>query len=164
MNDFELRVQRLERGMRRWKVVAIASGLGFIGLAVLAAAPADVPAVLRCHCLEVVNEKGAVIARLEDLPKPRGGDGGWFTCFGNDGQPKLQMGARVGGDAELRVMSGNQNTDSYVTIGASPEGGGQITLNGPNQAPYVKLAAPPGQAGLVSVSSKTGKEMWHSGS
>lgn len=164
MNDLELRLERLECGMRRWKLIAITSSLGFISVGLLAASPAEVPAVLRCRMLEVVNDKGAVIARLEDLSKPRGGDGGWFTCYGNDGQPKLQVGARVGGDAELRVMSGTESTDSYVTIGASPEGGGQITLNGPNQAPYVKLAAPPGQAGVVSVSTKTGKEIWHAGS
>ena len=32
------------------------------------------------------------------------------------------MGARVGGDAELRVMSGTENTDSYVTVGTAPKG------------------------------------------
>lgn len=164
MIDMEMRLQTLECRMRRWKLVSVALGLGLISVAVLAAAPGETPEVLRCRRLEVVNDKGAVIARIEDLAKPRGGDGGWFTCYGDDGNLKLQMGARVGGDAELRVMSGTENSDSYVTIGASPEGGGQITLNGPNQAPYVKLAAPPGQAGIVSVSGKTGKETWHAGS
>jgi len=163
MTDIETRLQTLEHGLRQWKRISIALTLAMIGFAAVAAAPGDVPDVLRCRSLEVVNAKGAVVARLENLPKPLGGDGGWFTCYSNDGKLKLRMGAEVGGDAQLSVMSGTDNTDSYVTVNASPEGGGQITLNGPNQAPYVKLAAPPGQAGKISVSTKTGKAMWHAG-
>jgi hypothetical protein len=164
MVDIEARLQTLERGLQRWKRISIALVIGLIGLAILAAAPADVPDVVRCRSLEVVNAKGTIVARLEDLPKPLGGDGGWFTCYSNDGKLKLRMGAEVGGDADLTVMSGTDAVDSYVTVNASPEGGGQITLNGPNQAPYVKLAARPGQAGKISISTKTGKDLWHAGS
>jgi len=163
MNNIEQRLQNIERGLRKWKRISIGLALGLLGLIALAAAPGDVPDVLRCRSLEVVNAKGTVVARLEDLPKPLGGDGGWFTCYANDGKLKLRMGAEVGGDAELSVLSGPDSTDSYVTVNASPEGGGQITLNGPNQAPYVKLAAPPGQPGNISISTKTGKAMWHAG-
>jgi hypothetical protein len=163
MVDIETRLQTLERGLQRWKRLSVALAIGLIGLAILAAASADVPDVLRCRSLEVVNAKGAVVARLEDLPKPLGGDGGWFTCYSHDGKLKLRMGAEVGGDSQLTVTSGDTSAYSFVTINASPEGGGQITLNGANQAPYVKLAAPPGQAGKISISTKTGKDLWHAG-
>jgi hypothetical protein len=163
MLDVEMRLEKLERGMQRWRLVAIALAIGLIGFTFLGAAPGDVADVLRCRQLEVINAKGAVVARLENLPKPLGGDGGWLTCFSTDGKPKLRMGAQVGGDAQFNVMSGAEASDSCVTISASPEGGGQITLNGPNQAPYVLLAAPPGQAGKITVSTKTGKTMWHAG-
>lgn len=163
MQDIEVRLQTLERGLRRWKLVSVALALGLIGLAVVAAGPGDVQELVRCRRFEVVNDKGTVIARIENLPRPRGGDGGWFTCYGNDGSLKLRMGAQVGGDAQLSVMSGTENTDSFVTVNTSPEGGGQITLNGPNQAPYVRLAAPPGQPGAISISNPTGKPLWHAG-
>ena len=164
MVDVEIRLQMLERGLRRWKRVSVVLAFGVVGLLVLAAAPGEGPAVLRCRVLEVVNDKGNVVTRIENRPKPRGGDGGWVSCYSNDGKLKLQMGALVGGDAQLRIMSGDENTDSYVTVGASPEGGGQITLDGPNQAPDVRIAAAPGQAGTISISDKAGKALWHAGS
>jgi hypothetical protein len=131
-----------------------------IGLIAMAATPAAPPDVLRCQRLDVVNPAGAVVARVEPLAKSLGGDGGWITCFSSDGKPKIRMGAQVGGDGQLDVMSGPDNTDSDVMLSASPEGGGEITLNGPNQAPYVKINAAPGKSGQMSITNKTGAVIW----
>ena len=62
MIEMEMRLEALERGMRRWKLISVALGLGLITVAVVAAAPGKAPEVLRCRKLEVVSDKGTVIA------------------------------------------------------------------------------------------------------
>jgi hypothetical protein len=161
MEDLETRLTNLENGVRRWKRISLAIACGMIGLVVMAAGPAGTADLVRCQRLEIVNPTGTVVARIEPLAKSLGGDGGWITCFSSDGKPKIRMGAQVGGDGQLDVMSGPDNVDSDVTLSASPEGGGQITLNGPNQAPYVKIAAAPGKSGQMSITNKTGATIWH---
>jgi hypothetical protein len=161
MKTVEDRLAVLERSLSRWKVLSMGLVCGLMGVLACAAGSASVQDVVRCHQIEVVNGNGAVVTRIETLPKDRGGDGGWITCFSNDGKLKVRLGAQVGGDGQLDVMSGADNVDSDVTLNASPEGGGQITLNGPNQSPYVKIAAPPGRSGQMSISNKTGATIWH---
>ena len=163
MHDIEIRLTNLESALRRWKRACVALAGGMIGLVAIGAGlegKTETADIVRCHQLEIVNANGTVVARIEPLAKHLGGDGGWITCFSSDGKPKIRMGAQVGGDGQLDVMSGPDNTDSAVTLSASPEGGGQITLNGPNQAPYIKIAAAPGKSGQVSITNKSGATIW----
>jgi hypothetical protein len=119
--DLELRIERLERRVNRYRLASVVLGLGLVGLAgVAATAPTGpVSQEVRTHKLVVVNETGKEAAHIVAAPH-----GGLLTLLNYEDYPVVRMGV---GDKGGKLSLLSPKGESYVTM-SSEDNGGEVML------------------------------------
>ena len=132
-SELELRLERLERRVNRYRLTSILLGLGVIALAGIAAnAPATVTPEVRTHKLVVVNESGKEAAHL--IPSPHGG---LLTLLNYGDLPVVRLGVgEKGGKLTLNSPKG----DPYIIM-SSEDNGGEMTLQDQKGQKHVMKAS-----------------------
>ena len=141
-DSLERRLERLERGCRRWKALTTLA-MGILSLVLLIGAgksgDTSVPNELQAHAFVLVDRHGTPLARLGLLPhgawglgfydqgkKSRivlsvEGDGGSsISLFGKDGKGSLLLSAHSNGASSLRLVDTHWKT--RTTLATWPDG------------------------------------------
>jgi hypothetical protein len=119
-SDLELRLERLERRLNRYRLTSLLLGLGVIGLAGIAAnAPSTVTPEVRTHKLVVVNEAGKEAAHI--LASQHGG---LLTLLNYEDLPVVRLGV---GEKGGKLTINNPKGASYIVM-SSEDNGGELLL------------------------------------
>ena len=94
--SIEQRLEYVERGVRRWKMIAAGLAVTLLAICGIAAngSPTFIPAVLHARCLEIVNDNGVTVARIGQV----NGNGG-LALYGQDGELEFVVGMTADGEA-----------------------------------------------------------------
>jgi hypothetical protein len=119
--EFELRLERLERRVNRYRLASILLGLALVAVAGIAAtAPVAVSPEVRTRKILVVNDTGKEVVRMFAGPH-----GGVLDILNNDDKPTVRAGSwEKGGKVTLSDGTGNV----YMEL-VSDDVGGQFTLS-----------------------------------
>jgi hypothetical protein len=119
--EFELRLQKLESRVNRYRLTSMALGLGVIGLIGVAATTSSEPSQeLRTHRLVIVDSKGKEAAHFQTGPH-----GGIINLLNSDGIPVVRAGASdKGGKLALADVKGTQ----YIEL-TSEDTGGEVLIS-----------------------------------
>jgi hypothetical protein len=118
--QFEVRLENLERRLKRYQLTSALLGLGLIGFVGIAAnAPSETHQEVRTHKLMIVNESGKEVAHLVS-----GANGGLLSLLNNEGFPVFRAGA---GEKGGKLTVSNAKGEQCAQV-SSEDAGGEVLL------------------------------------
>ena len=120
--EFEVRLNRLERRVNRYRLTSVLLGLSLIGLAGIAANAPNAPASqeVRTHKLVIVDDKGRETVHITSSLH-----GGLLSLLNQEGIPVFRAGA---GEKGSKMTMGDVKGDMQVEL-TSEEAGGEMLLS-----------------------------------
>jgi len=118
--EIEVRLENLERRLKRYRLTSVLLGLGLIGFAGIAAnAPSETHQEIRTHRLLIVNDANKEVGHLVSGP-----NGGLLSLVNNEGFPVFRAGAGEKG-GKLTVSNAKGEMCAQVS---SEDAGGEVLL------------------------------------
>jgi len=161
MDTVEQRIERLERGLKRYRNLTVALGLGLVGLVTVAAtehtperseAEQIVAGTITCQRLAVVNEEGQRVVWLRSMEA----SGGRLDIYNRAGTATTRICNGGGGFLQIRSEEGKEG----FWVGAMPAGGAMYVFDADGKGRVRVLGdTAVGTGGYVSITNKTGESV-----
>ena len=176
MNNFELRMNRLEKQVRTYRLVSIVLLLG-ISLALVMGFKDKTtpPDVLRAKSFQVVNDNGDVVAEMNmekgngliTTMTPRGrklfqvftteGGGGGINTFDNDGEVNFKVTRTTDGGGYMALF--NSTRKEIFEVGTTTANSGYFRVNDKYGEKLAWLTYTEGGGGYFSLAGRDNKEL-----
>jgi hypothetical protein len=153
MNPIELRVARLEKSLKAYRLFFGTAVIALIAFLLMSSGKRnDVPDLVKAKALEVVDDDGNVLMLLN---KERGN--GQLATYSTSGQKLVRLFTSDGGAGAINTFDANGKLNFKVTRTA--EGGGYLALYNSAENEVMEVGVTKSDAGYLQVNDNNAKKL-----
>lgn len=153
MNQIELRIAKLEKNLRLYRLFFSTSVIVLIAVILMSSGKkADVPDLIKAKAFQVVDDNGNVLLLLN---KEKGN--GQIATYSPGGQKLVRLFTSDGGAGAINTFDANGNLNFKVT--RTTEGGGYMALYNSNVKEVMEVGVTKSDAGYLQINDDNANKL-----
>ncbi len=154
MNQIELRVLKLEKNLKAYRLIFASCAVLFFSFILMSSGKknGDIPDVIKAKAFQVVDDNGNVLLLLN---KEKGN--GQVATYSTGGQKLVRLFTSEGGAGAINTFDNNGNLNFKVT--KTTEGGGYMALYNSDVQEIFEVGATKTDAGYLQLNDKNAKKL-----